>query len=128
MKHIIKQAVAFLAFALLAAACSQKTESATGKPQFAIAAGDLAVPAEVGTNGAGSGHDTIVVHLQFSAARTEAFRKFTHEHMNQQTQLVVGSKVVAEPYVVTEISDGKADLDFSSLEQARAVMDSLEKK
>src|ERR1035438_9273418 len=54
MKHIIKPFVTLLAISLLASACSHKTESSvptnsTNKPQFTIAAADLAVPAELGT-------------------------------------------------------------------------------
>ena len=132
MKHIIKPFVTLLAISLLASACSHKTESSvptnsTNKPQFTIAAADLAVPAELGTNGVGSGHETIVIHLQFSAAKADEFRKFTREHAKQQTQLLVGSKVVAEPYINAEISGGKADIAFSSIDQAQPVADSLNK-
>ena len=132
MKHIIKPFVTLLAISLLASGCSHKTESSvptnsTNKPQFTIAAADLAVPAELGTNGVGSGHETIVIHLQFSAAKADEFRKFTREHAKQQTQLLVGSKVVAEPYINAEISGGKADIAFSSIDQAQPVADSLNK-
>jgi preprotein translocase subunit SecD len=133
MKHIVKLFVTFLAISLLASACSRKTESSvpaasTNKPKFTIAASDLAVPADLGTNGVGSGHESIVVHLQLSASKTEAFRNFTHDHINQQTQLVVGSKVVAEPFVMSEITNGQADLSFSSADEARTVADLLSKK
>src|ERR1035441_10575206 len=135
MKHIIKPFVTLLAISLLASACSHKTESSvptnstnsTNKPQFTIAAADLAVPAELGTNGVGTGHDTIVIHLQFSAAKADEFRKFTREHVKQQIQLLVGSKVVAEPYISAEISGGKADIACSSIDQAQPVADTLNK-
>jgi preprotein translocase subunit SecD len=100
----------------------------TNLAQFTIGASDLAMPAALGTNGVGTGHDTIVIHLQFTAAKTDEFLKFTREHMHQQTQLLVGSKVVAEPYIQSEISGGQADLDFSSIDQAQAVADSLNKR
>ena len=133
MKHIIKPFVTLLAISLLASACSHKTESSvptnsTNKPQFTIAAADLAVPAELGTNGVGYGHETIVIHLQFSAAKADEFRKFTREHVKQQIQLLVGSKVVAEPYINAEISGGKSDIAFSSIDQAQPVADSLNKR
>jgi preprotein translocase subunit SecD len=68
------------------------------------------------------------IHLQFTAAKTDEFRKFTREHINQQTQLLVGSKVVAEPYIRSEISGGQADIDFSSIDEARVVADNLNKR
>jgi len=102
--------------------------ASTNKPQFTIAASDLAVPAEIRTNGVGSGHDTIFIHLQFSASRADEFRQFTGDHINQDIQLLVGTKVVAEPHIIAEISDGKADLTFSSAGQAKAVADSLKKR
>lgn len=100
----------------------------TNLAQFTITASDLAVPAEISTNGVGTGHDTIVIDLQFSADKADEFRKFTREHINQQTQLLVGSKVVAEPYIQSEISDGQVDLSFSSADQARSVVDTLNKR
>jgi preprotein translocase subunit SecD len=132
---IIKVSVSGLVLVLLASACSQtaqRVRSSTleaGKPQFTIAPADLAAPAVLATNSSPSGANaTIVIQLRFTAAKTEAFRRFTREHMKQQTQLVVGSKVVAEPTIAAEISDGRADIAFSSFEDARAVRDSLSKK
>ena len=138
MKHTIKSFVTLLAIALLASSCSHKTESAVpaselvskddNKPQFTIAAADLAMPAEIGTNGVRTGRETIVIHLQFSADKADEFRKFTREHVNQQIQLLVGSKVVAQPHIIAEISGGKADIAFSSFDQAQVVADSLNKR
>src|ERR1051325_16769 len=120
---------------LLASACSHTAQRGSSysldpsKPQCRIAAADLAAPAVLATNSSPSGANaTIVLHVQFTAAKTEAFRTFTREHMKQQTQLVVGSKVVAEPTIVAEISDGRADIAFSSFDDARAVRDALSKK
>jgi preprotein translocase subunit SecD len=130
MRHIIKPFVLCLAASLLTSACSHKTESSgpPSKPQFIIAAADLAGPAEISTNGIGTGHDTIVIHLQFSAKRADEFRQFTREHLNQDTQLVVGTRVVAEPHVAAEISGGQADLSFSTFDQAKVVADALSQK
>src|ERR1051326_2740446 len=131
----IKVSISGLALVLIASACSHTTQRVksytldAGKPHFTIAAADLAAPAILATNSSPSGANaTLVIQLQFTAAKTEAFRTFTREHMKQQTQLVVGSKVVAEPTIVAEISDGRADIAFSSFEGARAVRDSLNKK
>src|SRR6266481_1284198 len=131
----IKIAILSLVLVLIASACShtpQRGRSYTlepSKPQFTIAPADLAGPAVLATNSSPSGaHGTIVLHLQFSPAKTDAFRIFTRDHTNQQTQLVVGSKVVAEPFIVAEISDGRADLAFSSFDEARAVKGLLSRK
>jgi len=115
-------------FRMLDGKVTTKKIPTTNLAKFTIGAADLAVPAALGTNGVGTGHDTIVIHLQFTAAKTDEFLKFTREHMHQQTQLLVGSKVVAEPYIQSEISGGQADLDFSSIDQAQAVADALNKR
>ena len=126
--------------AVFVSACSHKSESVAGnrkteitsdasKPQYTIAATDLAGPAELATNSSPSGeHATIVVNFQLSSSKTEAFAKFTREHLNQQIQLVVGSKVVAEPYIGSEISGGAVAIAFSSFDEARAVKDILSQK
>jgi len=98
------------------------------KPQFRLSAADLAAPAVLGTNGsAAAGSATVVVRLQFASAKADAFRTFTREHANRQMQLIVGTNVVAEPHVVAEIKDGRAELAFSSIDQARAVQAMLGK-
>ena len=128
----INVAVLSLLLVFLASACSRTAQRGRSynldpsKPQFTIAAADLAAPPVLGTNSAPSGaHATIVLRVQFTAARADAFHKFTRDHKNQQTQLVVSSKVVAEPFVVTEIPDGRVELAFSSLDEAREVRDWL---
>jgi len=120
---------------LLASSCSPTVQRGPSysldptKPQFTIAPADLAAPPVLGTNSTPSGeHATIVLRVQFTAAKTDAFHKFTREHKNQQTQLVVRSKVVAQPFIVTEIPDGRAELAFSSLDEAREVRDWLSKR
>jgi hypothetical protein len=100
----------------------------TNLAQFTIGAADLAMPAALGTNGVGTGNDTIVIHLQFSASRADEFRQFTREHINQNIQILVGTEVVSEAHIIAEISSGQADLSFSSADQARAVADSLNKR
>jgi preprotein translocase subunit SecD len=129
---VVAQSVLVL---LLASACSRTTQRGRSytldpsKPQFTIAAADLAAPPMLGTNSAPSGaHPTIVLRVRFTAARADAFQKFTRDHKNQQTQLVVRSKVVAEPFVAAEIPDGRVDLAFSSVDEAREVRDWLSKR
>ncbi len=95
---------------------------------FTIAASDLAVPATIRTNGVGSGNETIVIHLQLSASRADELRVFTRDHINQDMQLLVGTKVVAEPHIVGEISGGESELSFSSAAQARDVLDLLNRR
>jgi preprotein translocase subunit SecD len=108
-----------------ASACSHSPK----KPQFTITPADLAAPAVLSTNNSPSGeHATIVLHLQFTPAKADSFQTFTRKHKGEQTQLLVGSKVVAEPTVAAEISGGRFNLAFSDLDEARAVRDLLSKK
>jgi len=131
----LKVAILTQVLALLASGCSHSAQRGRSytldptKPQFTIAAADLAAPPVLGTNSSPSGANaTIVLHVQFGTAKAEAFRTFTTEHMKQQTQLVVGAMVVAEPTIVAEIRDGRADIAFSSFDEALAVKNSLSKK
>lgn len=138
MKHIINSFVALLTISLLASSCSHKTASTStakpisidaSKPHFTIAAADLAAPAKVSTQAVGNGRDVAIsIHLKFSPAKADEFRKFTREHIQQQTQLLVGLTVVAEPIIMSEISDGQADLGFHSIDQAQSVADALNKR
>lgn len=140
MKHTNKSSIALLAIALLASSCSQKTEKTTtkslpsiaidaSKPHFTIAAGDLTTPAKVSTQAVGNGHDiAISIHLHFSPAKADEFQKFTKEHLQQQTQLLVGSNVVAEPIIRSEIPDGQVDITSSSVDEAQSVADALNKR
>src|SRR6185369_1937321 len=131
----IKVAVLSVLLVLLASACSRTTQRGRNygldpnKPQFTIAPADLAAAPVLGTNSGPSGaHATIVLRVEFTATRADAFHKFTRDHRNQQTQLVVRSKVVAEPFVAAEIPDGRVELAFSSIDEARGVRAWLSKK
>jgi preprotein translocase subunit SecD len=131
----IKVAVLSVILLLLASACSRTTQRGRSysldpsKPQFTISPADLAAPPVLGTNSTPSGeHATIVLRIQFTAAKAEAFDKFTRDHKNQQTQLVVRSKVIARPYVAAEIPDGRVELAFSSIDDAREARVWLSKK
>ena len=128
-----------LGLVLLTSACSHRNESVKlsvaqpiavdgGKPHFRLVAADLAAPAVIRTNGVGSGHETLVIHFQLSAGKAAEFARFTQEHLRQQAQLICDSTVVAEPFVATPISDGRVQIAFSSLEQARGVEGLLNKK
>ena len=124
----------FVTFAivLLVAACSQKHEStattSTGMPQFSVAARDItAASTEVVTGRVLSSptQETAVVHIEFSKAKAEAFRKFTRDHLDKQVQVVVGTKVVAEPVIRSEIPGGKIEVHFSSPDEAQEFVASL---
>jgi preprotein translocase subunit SecD len=118
----MKNTLLSLATILLVTACSPKSERAstdsTVTPQFSVAAGDVA----------SASADSSVVHIEFSKAKAEAFRNFTKEHVDQKVQVVVGTKVVAEPVIRSEIPGGKIDVSFSSAEEARAFSASLSHK
>src|SRR3954451_11291215 len=96
--------------------CSQQTTKTqpkqpvmaidAAKPHFTVAPGDLSSPAVLATNAPTTPRATIVVKLQFNATATEAFKRFTHDHIDRQIQFIAGSNVVAEPYIKSEIPHG----------------------
>ena len=129
----MKNALLSLVVALLASACSQKPETTTptGTPRFSVAAGDIATSSVEVVTGrvlASPTQETAVVHIEFSKARAEAFRKFTKEHLDEKVQIMVGTNVVSEPVIRTEIPGGKIEVHFSSPEEARAFAASLSQK
>lgn len=128
-----------LVLILLASACSRRSESdpipgtpngaiGSTKAQFEFVASDLAAPAVMSTNGIGSGHATVVIHFQLSADRAAEFAKFTQAHLRQEAKLICDSKVVAEPFIASPITDGRVQVTFSSREQARETEQLLNKK
>jgi preprotein translocase subunit SecD len=118
----MKKTLLGLVSILLITACSPKSERAstdsTVTPQFPIAAGDVTSATA----------DSTVVHIEFSKAKAEAFRTFTKAHVDQKIQVVVATKVVAEPVIRSEIPGGKIDLSFPSAEEAQAFATSLSHK
>jgi preprotein translocase subunit SecD len=129
----MKSALLSLLVALLASACSQRTEptATTGTPRFSVSSGDIitsSVEVVAGRVLASPTQETAVVHIEFSKARAEAFRRFTNEHLDQKVQIVVGRNVVSEPVIRTEIPGGKIEVHFSSPEEARAFAASLSQK
>ena len=69
-----------------------------------------------------------MVHVELSGAKGGDFRKFTKDHVGQQVQIVVGTKVVQEPMIAAEIVSPKMDLLYSSKDEAQSVADLLSKK
>jgi preprotein translocase subunit SecD len=129
----MKNATFSLMLALVASACSPKTESTVtaGSTQFSIAAGDVvntSVEVVTGRVPSSPTQETAVVHVEFSGAKAAEFRKFTKEHLNQKIQIMVGEKIVAEPVIRAEIPSPKIELTFSSPDEAHAIADSLSKK
>jgi preprotein translocase subunit SecD len=104
---------------LFVTACSPKSERiSTGTPQFSVAADDIT----------STSIESTVVQIEFSNAKAEAFRKFTKDHLDQKIQVIVGTKVVAEPVIRSEIPGGKIAVSFSSSEEAQAFADKLSQK
>jgi preprotein translocase subunit SecD len=129
----MKNTILGLILVLFVSACSHKTESSVviGTPQFQISATDVSTASYQNvTNRADlvAAHKTAVVDVVFSSSKATEFGKFTQEHLNQQVQILVGSKVVAEPTINSVISSGAIELNFSTPEEAQAVVDSLTKK
>jgi len=69
-----------------------------------------------------------VVYIELSGAKAAEFRQFTKDHIKQKVQILVGTKVVEEPIIQTEIPSPKIELIFSSPDEARAIADTLSKK
>jgi hypothetical protein len=128
MKHIIKTFVTLLAISLLASACSRKsaeTPAAAGHSQFTFAAGDLASPVEVATNRFG----TFTVGIKLSGVKADELRHFTQTHLNQQVEILFGSKVLMSPMIRDVISNGEVQVSFAPSDtNAQAVVDSLNKR
>jgi preprotein translocase subunit SecD len=115
----MKNALLSLVIMLFVTACSPKSERAeSGTPQFPIAVDDIM----------SASAESAVVHIEFSKAKAEAFRQFTKEHLGQKIQVVVGTNVVAEPMVRSEISGGKIVVSCSSSENAQALAAKLSQK
>jgi len=112
---------------LSASACSRKgakNAASAGPPRLILAAKDIASPVEVVTNRFG----TAELLVKLSASKAEELRKLSQAHLNEQVELVVGSKVVAKPLMRHQISGGEFKLSFSSPDEARSVADSLSGK
>jgi preprotein translocase subunit SecD len=135
MKHFLKPWAGCLAILMITAACSPKNDAPVvntpstpkGKPQFTIIPNDVAGIAEVTTQSMPGTNAEYAIHLQFTDAKAEMFREFTRQHVNQQVQLFVSGHVVAEPVIGAEISNGQADLVFSTPDEAHAVASLLTK-
>jgi len=122
----VKTTLLCLMLALFASACSGQTQtSADGTPQFSITANDV-VSVQIKTNSSPASGFSVEIRFTDKAAGT--FEKFTQEHVHQKTQLLVDSKVVAEPTVMSPITTPKLQITFSSLDKAQAVAAALTKK
>jgi len=133
----MKNTMLSLPLVLLVSACSHKTESAptTGTggstPQFAIAANDVSSASiEILTNTPNlvAAHATASADVHLASKAAADFQKFTQAHLNQQVQILVGSKVVAEPVIRAPISSGEVVLSFPTPGEAQAVVEALSKK
>ncbi len=126
--------LAFVALAILLVltACSKGSPDAEDRPavppRFSIVARDIAaVSTDVVTGRVLSSptQKTAVIHLEFSPEAARAFRAFTRDHLNTQIQIAVGSTIVAEPVIRSEIAAGRLEVHFTSPDEARAFAASL---
>ena len=130
----MKNTALSLLLVLFVSACSHKTEStvtSTSAPQFSIAAGDVVATSVETTTGSVPASPTqamYMVHVELSSAKGAEFRQFTKDHINQQVQILIGTKVVQEPMIAAEIVSPKMDLIYSSKDEAQSVADLLSKK
>src|SRR5262245_25761543 len=105
----MKNTLLSLIVVLFLPACSTKTTptSSAGTRQFTIKPADVA---SASVTAPAPTQQKAVVHVEFSKAQAEGFRKFTKEHLDQKVQILVGTKVVAEPVIRSEIPGGKIEL------------------
>ena len=88
---------------------SSQSSPASGAPQFQIGAADVAkmsmklIKGDPSIPTQGEYH----VQLGLSSARATDFQKFTQLYLNQKVQIVLGTNVVAEPIIRSEITNGK---------------------
>jgi preprotein translocase subunit SecD len=88
---------------------SSQSSPASGASQFQIGAADVAkmsmklIKGDPSIPTQGEYH----VQLGLSTARATNFQKFTQLHLNQKVQIVLGTNVVAEPIIRSEITNGK---------------------
>ena len=107
MKTILLSLTAFL---LLGGYSGQSQNSpASGAPRFQLGPGDVAKMSKQLIKGDPSvpRQAQYKVRLDLSGAKATEFQKFTQLHLNQKVQIVIGTNVVAEPIVSSEVTDGK---------------------
>ena len=100
-----------LAAVLLLSGYSGQSQSSppSDVPQFQIGAGDVSKMSMKLIKGDPSIPTQAEYHVQLglSTARATDFQKFTHQHVNQKVQIVLGTNVVAELIIRSEITNGK---------------------
>ena len=65
--------------------------------------------------------------LDLSSAKATEFQKFTQLHLNQKVQIVIGTNVVAEPIVSSEVTDGKIVL-FCPTDEIKRITEPFPKR
>ncbi len=50
--------------------------------------------------------DCYIFHLALSDARAIDFQKFTRQHLNEKVEIVLGTNVIAEPIIRSEVTNG----------------------
>jgi hypothetical protein len=55
--------------------------------------------------------DYYIFHLALSDARAIDFRAFTQQHLGHKVQIVLGTNVVAEPIIRSEVTNGMITLE-----------------
>src|ERR1039457_98453 len=127
----MKTTLSILAAVLLLSGYSGQSQSSppSDVPQFQIGAGDVAkmsmklIKGDPSIPAQGEYH----VQLGLSSARATEFQKFTQLHLNQKVQIVIGTNVVAEPIVSSEVTDGKIVL-FCSTDEIKRITEPFPKR
>lgn len=129
----MKTATLGLLLALCLSACSRKNEDidTISSREFSLAPGDV-VNATIETTSADPGapppQGMTILHLEFSRAKADEFRRFTRDHVGQKVQIMIGINVIKDPVVQSEIVSPKLDLPYSTPAEAQAILNLLGKK
>ncbi len=131
MKTTFTSIAAFsAAVMLLSSGCSHKatkTSADSNSSQFVLAAGDISAPAETTTDR----FDTIHVQIKLSAARADELNMFYRQHLNQTTELLVGTNVITKLFVPPDPtllpSGGTVEIVSPSADDAHHIAAELDK-
>lgn len=96
-------------------------------PRFTIFEGDIGWPVHCGWEPLPNGTNAVVHVKLFGQA--PALEKFTSEHLHQRVQFLVETKtnVYADLVITNKISNGQIDLLCASPDEAKAIVQFLQK-
>ncbi len=113
ISKIMKTIILSLSAFLLLSACFG---AASALPQFRINPADVSAISMKLIQGGPlfPTNEEYVVHMALSKPRADEFRSFTKAHMNEKVQILLGTNVVSEPVLESQVTDGKVVLHCPS--------------